>query len=71
MQNSSGNWVLSLLDAPEQRQCGTESSLENGGFAAALEAGDNEVAVAIANNFFGCGLVLRLEDPEGVHLADK
>jgi hypothetical protein len=30
---------------------------------------DNEVAVAIANNFFGSGLKLRLVDPEGVHLA--
>ena len=36
-----------------------------------LEAGDNEVAVAIANNFLGWGLKLRLADPEGVHLAAK
>jgi len=27
--------------------------------------------VAIANNFFGWGLMLRLADPEGVHLATK
>ena len=44
-------------------------SLENGTFPLPLEAGDNEVAVAIANNFFGWGLMLRLADPEGVHLA--
>jgi hypothetical protein len=44
-------------------------SLENGAFTLPLEAGDNEVAVAIANNFFGWGLMLRLADPEGVHLA--
>jgi hypothetical protein len=44
-------------------------SLENGTFTVALEAGDNEVAVAIANNFYGWGLMLRLPDPEGVHLA--
>ena len=30
-------------------------SLENGAFTLPLEAGDNEVAVAIANNFFGWG----------------
>ena len=30
-------------------------SLENGAFALPLEAGDNEVAVAIANNFFEIG----------------
>ena len=46
-------------------------SLENGSFTLPLEAGDNEVAVAIANNFFGWGLMLRLPDPEGVHLATK
>jgi len=46
-------------------------SLENGAFSLPLEAGDNEVAVALANNFFGWGLMLRLADPEGVHLAVK
>ena len=44
-------------------------SLENGAFTLPLEAGDNEVAVAIANNFFGWGLMLRLADPEGIHLV--
>ena len=46
-------------------------SLENGSFALPLEAGDNEVAIAIANNFFGWGMMMRLSDPEGVHLAAK
>jgi hypothetical protein len=46
-------------------------ALENGTFTLPLEAGENEVAVAIANNFFGWGLMLRLSDPEGVHLAAK
>jgi len=46
-------------------------SLENGAFTLPLEAGDNEVAVAIANNFFGWGLMLRVTDPEGVRLAGK
>jgi len=44
-------------------------SLENGSFPLSLEAGDNEVAVAIANNFYGWGLMLRLSDVEGFHLA--
>jgi hypothetical protein len=43
-------------------------SLENGVLTLPLEAGDNEVAVALANNFFGWGLMLRLADPETVHL---
>ncbi|HXE12812.1 MAG TPA: hypothetical protein VN633_11865 [Bryobacteraceae bacterium] len=46
-------------------------SLENGSFPLPLEAGDNEVAVAIANNFFGWGMMLRLADPEGVHLEER
>jgi hypothetical protein len=46
-------------------------SLENGAFTLPLDAGDNEVAVAIANDFFGWGLMLRLADPEGVHLSAK
>ena len=43
-------------------------SLENGAFTLPLEAGDNEVAVALANNFYGWGLMLRLADPEEIHL---
>ncbi len=46
-------------------------SLDNGSFTLPLEAGDNEVAVAIANNFFGWGLKLRLPDVDGIHLATK
>ena len=46
-------------------------SLDNGSFTLPLEAGDNEVAVAIANNFFGWGLMLRLVEPEGVQLASR
>jgi hypothetical protein len=46
-------------------------SLENGSFVLPLNAGDNEIVVALANNFFGWGLVLRLEDLEGIQLARK
>jgi hypothetical protein len=46
-------------------------SLENGSFTIPLEAGDNEVAVAIANNFFGWGIMMRLADPEGVRLEAR
>jgi hypothetical protein len=44
-------------------------SLENGTFQLPLEAGDNEVAVAIANQYFGWGLTMRLADLDGVRLA--
>jgi hypothetical protein len=44
-------------------------SLHNGAFTLPLDAGANEVVVALANAFFGWGLVLRLDDPSGVTLA--
>jgi len=46
-------------------------SFDNSAFMLPLEAGDNEVAVALANNFFGWGLMLRLEDPEGIRLPPR
>jgi len=46
-------------------------SLDNGSFVLPLRAGDNEIAVALANNFYGWGLILRLEDLEGLQLARK
>jgi hypothetical protein len=45
-------------------------SLDNGTVTLELEPGDNEIAVALANNFFGWGLMLRLTDPDGVHLTE-
>lgn len=44
-------------------------SLENGVFTLPLDAGDNEIAIAVANNFFGWGLMLRVAEPQGIHLA--
>lgn len=44
-------------------------SLENGAFTLPLEAGDNEVVVALANKFFGWGLQLRLDDADRITLA--
>lgn len=61
-----------LFEVPETRKFPDgRCSLENGSFPLALEQGDNEVAIAIANNFFGWGFKLRVADPEGVHLAAK
>ena len=44
-------------------------SLDNGTVMLPLEPGDNEIAVAIANDFFGWGLKLRIEAPEGLRSA--
>jgi hypothetical protein len=61
-----------FFDTEESRKAPDgRCSLENGAFTLPLEAGDNEVAVALADNFFGWGLMLRLPDPGGVHLEAK
>jgi hypothetical protein len=61
-----------LFESDEARKVpDARCSLENGSFSLPLEAGDNEVAVAIANNFFGWGMMLRLPDSDGIHLATK
>jgi hypothetical protein len=44
-------------------------SLENGSFQLPLKAGANEVSVAVANNFYGWGLILRLDDVDGFRLV--
>lgn len=44
-------------------------SLENGSLMLPLKAGDNEVAVAIVNNFYGWGLQMHFDDVKGLTLA--
>jgi hypothetical protein len=43
-------------------------SLENGSFALPLQKGKNEIAIALADNFYGWGLELRLDDLKGVRI---
>jgi hypothetical protein len=45
-------------------------SLDNATLTLSLDAGDNEVTIAIANNFFGWGVMLRVIEPDGVHLTE-
>ena len=44
-------------------------SLENGSLMLPLKAGDNEVAIAIVNNFYGWGVRMHLDDVKGLTLA--
>ena len=46
-------------------------ALTNGGFDLPLNAGSNEVAIAVASNFYGLGVVWRLDSVEGVKFAGK
>jgi hypothetical protein len=45
-------------------------SLQNGSFALPLQKGKNEIAVALANNFYGWGLELHLDNLTGVRIAE-
>lgn len=58
-------------DTPAEKRKSPDGrlSLENGAFTLPLEAGDNEVVVALANKFFGWGLMLRLDDADRITLA--
>jgi hypothetical protein len=42
-------------------------SLENGTLTLPLEKGANDVVVALANDFYGWALVMRLDDVQGLH----
>jgi hypothetical protein len=45
-------------------------SLENGSFDLPLQKGKNEIVVALANDFYGWGIEMRLDDLKGVKLAE-
>lgn len=44
-------------------------SLENGGLMLPLKAGDNEVAIAVVNNFYGWGVKMRFDDGKDIVAA--
>lgn len=46
-------------------------SLQNGSFSLPLKAGNNEIVAAVANNFYGWAVVMRLNDTKNVLLASK
>jgi hypothetical protein len=46
-------------------------SLDNGSFQLPLNAGDNEVAIAVASDFYGWAVILRPDDITGLQFARK
>ncbi len=47
------------------------ASIENGSFNLPLNAGENEIAVAVDSDFYGWSLIFRFDDLDGVHLPRK
>jgi hypothetical protein len=59
-----------LFQPPEARKTPDgRLSLQNGSFTLPLKAGNNELAVAVVNNFYGWGLEMRFDDLKGLRLA--
>jgi hypothetical protein len=59
-----------LYQPPEARKTPDgRLSLENGSLMLPLKAGDNELTVAVVNNFYGWGLKMRFDDLKGLSLA--
>ena len=44
-------------------------SIENSSFDLSLKAGDNEILIGVANDFYGWGIIARMESLEGIELA--
>lgn len=46
-------------------------SIENSAFELPFREGDNELLVGVANNFYGWGIIARLEDMEGIRVDSR
>lgn len=59
-----------LYQPPEARKTPDgRLSLQNGSLMLPLKTGDNEVAIAVVNNFYGWGLEMRFDDTKDLLLA--
>lgn len=55
-----------IFGRPLSKQPGGRCSIENASFKLPLQKGDNEIVVILANNFYGWGLIARLDTMEGI-----
>lgn len=46
-------------------------TIENGAVKLPLQKGKNEILVGLAGYFYGWGIIARLDDTDGIHLANK
>jgi hypothetical protein len=58
------NWYMHPIRKEPEGRC----SIENAAFNLPLAAGPNELVIGVANDFFGWGLVARLDSMEGIAL---
>lgn len=53
---------------PAQKFPRGRCTIENAAVRLPLQSGKNEILIGLANNFFGWGIIARLDDMDGVHL---
>jgi hypothetical protein len=61
------NWYMHPIRKEPEGRC----SIENASFEVPLTAGANELLVGVANDFYGWGLVARLDSTEGISLESE
>ena len=54
---------------PGQKYPRGRCSIENAAFKLPLKKGKNEVLIGLANYFYGWGIIARIDDTDGIHLA--
>jgi hypothetical protein len=59
------------LQPPMRKYPEGRISIQNAKFNLNLKAGDNEILIAVANDFFGWGIIARLETMEGISFENK
>lgn len=57
-----------LYNQPIMKRPQGRCALENGSFSLPLRAGENELLIGVANDFFGWGIIARLDNVEGVEI---
>jgi len=57
-----------LFNEVLRKQPKTRTSLENTSFSLPLQAGENEILIGLANDFYGWGIIARLDIMEGIEV---
>jgi hypothetical protein len=54
-----------------RKQPRARCSIENATFTLPLQAGDNEVLIGVANDFYGWAVIARLDSMEGIEALSE
>ncbi len=67
----NGNWLYvdkNFFRFPVAKVPDGRLSLENTTISVPLQQGDNELLIGVGSNFFGWGIMTRLDDLDGIRL---